>query len=154
MSHTNVLQNSTHNLSFMLWRDNEQKSDSFQFCEYHNGGLAVIIDERNQKAIELFLDTADPGGDVAFWIGLTDLFEEGNFVWSNGDKSTYRNWLAGEPNNYGGHEDFVNIMTKGNLRTWNDCANACPYPAMALCQFDLWLSFLVFILKSFFYADD
>ena len=96
----------------------------------------MIIDEHNQKAIELFLDTADPGGNAFFWIGLTDLFEEGNFVWSNGDKSTYRNWLAGEPNNYGGHEDFVNIMTKGiHQRTWNDCSNACP--AMALCQFDL-----------------
>ena len=96
----------------------------------------MIIDERNQKAIELFLDTADPGGDVAFWIGLTDLFEEGNFVWSNGDKSTYRNWLAGEPNNFGGYEHFVHIWTKGiHQRTWNNWPN--DGPAKALCQFDL-----------------
>ena len=96
----------------------------------------MIIDERNQKAIELFLDTADPGGDVGFWIGLTDLFEEGNFVWSNGDKSTYQNWLAGEPNNFGGYEHFVHICSKGiHQWRWNNWPN--DGPAKALCQFDL-----------------
>ena len=96
----------------------------------------MIIDEHNQKAIELFLDTADPGGNVSFWIGLTDLFEEGNFVWSNGDKSTYRNWLKGEPTNSGRREHFGHIWTKGtHQRTWNDWANEVA--TMALCQFDL-----------------
>ena len=97
--------------------------------------MAVIIDEHNQKAIELFLDTADPGGDVAFWIGLTDLFEEGNFVWSNGDKSTYRNWLKGEPSNSGRREHFGLIQTAGiNQRKWNDGPNV---DKLALCQFVL-----------------
>ena len=94
----------------------------------------MIIDERNQKAIELFLDTVDPGGDNPFWIGLTDLFEEGNFVWFNGDKSTYRNWLAGQPDNSEGREHYGTIWTT-HQRTWNDWNNYGP--AMALCQFDL-----------------
>ena len=97
----------------------------------------MIIDEHNQKAIELFLDTADPGGNANFWIGLTDLFEEGNFVWSDGDKSTYQNWLPGEPNNgRQGNEHFGHIWTKGvHQRKWNDWLNEAP--VMALCQFVL-----------------
>ena len=92
----------------------------------------MIIDEHNQKAIELFLDTADPGGNAFFWIGLTDLFEEGNFVWFNGDKSTYRNWELGQPDNFEGREHYGHIWT--HQRTWNDWNNYGP--AMALCQFD------------------
>ena len=97
----------------------------------------MIIDEHNQKAIELFLDTADPGGNATFWIGLTDLFEEGNFVWSNGDKSTYRNWYPGEPNNgYMHNEHFGHIWTKAkHHRQWNDLIN--DDSMMALCQYDL-----------------
>ena len=88
----------------------------------------------------MFLDTADPGGSGKFWIGLTDLFQEGNFVWSNGDKSTYRNWAKGEPNNgYLHHEHFGLIETAVIYqRKWNDNPNVDPaFPAMALCQFVL-----------------
>jgi hypothetical protein len=35
------------------------------YCEYLGGSLAIIIDEHNQKAIEMFLDTADPSGVLA-----------------------------------------------------------------------------------------
>ena len=39
----------------------------------------MIIAEHNHRAIEMFLDTADPIGTGLFWIGLTDLLHEGKF---------------------------------------------------------------------------
>ena len=41
-----------------------------------------------------------------FWIGLTDLIEEG--IWtleSSAQKPGYTNWAGGEPNSVGGGED-------------------------------------------------
>ena len=109
-----------------------------QHCEALGGRLAEIIDEENQKAIEEFLDTVDPDGTRSFWIGLTDLFEEGNFMWTSGTEATYRNWLQNEPNNVGGDEHFVHIWTKmHHQRRWNDEENE-KTGIFALCQFVLW----------------
>jgi hypothetical protein len=106
--------------------------------------LAEIIDEHNQKAIEMFLLTADPAGEHFYWIGLTDLFHEGNFIWaSTGEKATYLNWRKGEPNNANNRtEHFVHIGPISFERKWNDILNDCEdmypfYASFALCQYSL-----------------
>ncbi|MEO1621093.1 MAG: C-type lectin domain-containing protein, partial [Cyanobacteria bacterium J06632_3] len=53
------------------------------------------------------------------WIGLTDKASEGQFEWISGETSTYRNWASGEPNNYGGNEDYVEMNFRSS-RQWND----------------------------------
>jgi hypothetical protein len=42
------------------------------------------------------------GENELFWIGLNDIKEEGNWVWSSGAPVTYTNWAPGEPNDCGG----------------------------------------------------
>ncbi len=41
--------------------------------------------------------------DIAeLWIGASDVYQEGNFTWDNGDipvDSGYTNWLPGQPDN-------------------------------------------------------
>ncbi len=99
--------------------------------------MAEIIDEHNQKAIEMFLLTADPTGKQLFWIGLTDLFLEGTFIWpSTGEKATYLNWAGLLPDNAGGIEHFAHIASSLHERKWNDWNNdrAGVY---ALCQFSV-----------------
>jgi hypothetical protein len=56
------------------------------------------------------------GPDHSLWIGLSDLAEEGTWVWTNGEPVTYTNWDVGEPNNLGG-EDYGQLFMAG---TWND----------------------------------
>lgn len=51
------------------------------------------------------------------WIGYTDEAVEDNFVWV-GDNSTYENWQSGEPNNYGGNEDYARIRKHSGK--WTD----------------------------------
>ena len=95
----------------------------------------MIIDEHNQKAIEMFLDTADPGGNASFWIGLTDLFHEGTFVWINGESASFTNWSPSQPDNAGKREHFAHVYSKSAQRRWNDYNNE-KTDIFALCQFN------------------
>ena len=78
------------------------------------GGNLVVI---NDGAEQAWLNQTF--GSDRLWIGLTDAATEGNFQWANGEASSYRNWAAGEPNNY----QFNGSLTAGEdytLMNWND----------------------------------
>ena len=52
-------------------------------------------------------------------LGGTDQAAEGTWVWVTGESWTYNNWNGGEPNDYGGGEDYLQLnwaVTGG----WND----------------------------------
>jgi hypothetical protein len=81
------------------------------------GHLATVrSDEEN-----VYIFNEIRGFDGSFrrvWIGLNDVANEGTFVWSSGEPVTFTNWGAGEPNNAGGVENFVQIPWFSQL--WND----------------------------------
>ncbi|MGF1514936.1 MAG: DUF4347 domain-containing protein, partial [Elainellaceae cyanobacterium] len=88
------------------------------------GGNLVAI---NDAAEERWLKQTFGGGE-RLWIGLSDRAQEGTFRWVNGDTTTYRNWAAGEPNDYkfGGAftagEDY-SLMNWNGAGQWNDMPN-------------------------------
>ncbi len=86
----------------------------------------------------MFLLAADPSGNSYFWIGLTDIFYEGTFIWpSTGEQATYFNWFPGQPDNAGnGIEHFAHIYPTSRERKWNDYFND-KTDIYALCQFSL-----------------
>lgn len=75
-------------------------------------------------------------GFGATWIGYTDVAAENQFVWANGQSTTFTGWCPGEPNNAGaGGEHCVHInwgCGDGTL-AWNDfpCDAAQPF----VCEF-------------------
>lgn len=101
------------------------------------------MDEHEEKAIEVFLSQINPEGNKFFWIGLTDLAQEGVWVWfSTGKQPDYMNWIKGEPNNGGKFEHFGQICDQSRERKWNDCDNDnsiswCQEGSHALCQLNL-----------------
>ncbi len=105
--------------------------------------MAEIMDEHEQKAVELFLNQTDPTGENVFWIGLSDIAHEGKFVWmTSGKPAEYTNWRSGMPDNYDKTEHFGQISNLSYQRKWNDCANfagvtVCKLPFRGLCQFVL-----------------
>ena len=59
------------------------------------------------------------------WIGLTDIAQEGTFVWSDGSLLVWTNWET-QPDNYNFSEHCVENMHSSvihNRITWND--NSC-----------------------------
>ena len=55
------------------------------------------------------------------WIGLSDSGYEGMFVWE-GDQSgvSYTHWVPGAPDNFGGVEDCVEVLSGALAGFWND----------------------------------
>jgi hypothetical protein len=103
------------------------------------GNLVTINDAAENAWVVSNLLVNNPGGtnfsDIPLWIGLSDpTFDAGggshadNFVWADGDPSTYRNWntATGEPNNASPGEFYAAInwhfaQSSGNtMGTWND----------------------------------
>ncbi len=80
----------------------------------------------------------DPGHTFGpfdiIYIGLNDIENEGNFVWTDGSfNADYRDWGPGQPSNAGGNEDcsmWVHDSVDVTWKPWNDfpCDSATHYP--------------------------
>ncbi len=104
--------------------ENSKKSwqEANYFC--HNlGGKLVEIDSQE---LDDFL-TSKISSDC--YIGLTDLKEEGDFVWKSGMISDFLNWDNNQPDNYKDNENCVTIRKNGN---WNDLN--CSRKASFICE--------------------
>ena len=89
-------------------------------CQTWGGGL-VVVDSPEEDA---FLGTHL---DVSFWIGASDLVQEGRVLWNGGAPLGFSHWAMGEPNDFQGREDcVVKAMPVGS---WNDlpCRNLNAY---------------------------
>ena len=95
-------------------------------CLDQGGDLASIHDIGTQNALR---DQAFDLLDEEWWIGLNDLEDEGEFVWTDETPVNFEAWGGGEPNN-AGNEDCVHLAswTGG---TWNDMP--CDFQAAFVC---------------------
>jgi hypothetical protein len=57
-------------------------SNNFQFCTSQGGILAEIYNADQMEVIKTFLDGIGPGS-AYIWIGLTDIAQEGRYVWGS-----------------------------------------------------------------------
>ncbi len=58
--------------------------------------------------------------DSYYWLGATDLQQEGTWGWVTGEAFAYTNWYPGEPNNYY-EEDYLTFYFNGMIWAgWND----------------------------------
>ncbi len=92
-----------------------------------SGYLATITSQGEQD----FLNSLNPG-NVNAWLGGTDLNTEGTWEWATGEAFSYTNWAPGEPNDFGGNEDYVFGWWVGDQ--WNDVGNG--YQASYVVEYD------------------
>jgi len=71
------------------------------------------------------------------WLGYTDRTVEGTYEWVSGCASTYTNWGSGEPNNYGGDEDYAVLCPTyfANVKGWCDWGMGGDHH-LCICQTD------------------
>jgi len=95
----------------MTWEEANTLSDQ-------HGGYLVTINDAQENA---FLTQNYLSFLSELWIGYNDKDNEGTWVWTNGETSTYTNWDADEPNG-AEYESCACIYSAGE---WNDlpCAN-------------------------------
>ncbi|HZR19628.1 MAG TPA: C-type lectin domain-containing protein, partial [Verrucomicrobiae bacterium] len=90
------------------------------------GGHLVTVNDsaENDWLVSTFSNFG--GQPRALWTGLTDAGDEGSFLWSSGEESSYTNWEMGQPDDGAGiypHEDYVMIWPSAGPRNpgfWND----------------------------------
>ena len=64
------------------------------------------------------------------WIGGYSVDQTNyDFTWTDGSQWNYTNWNTNEPNDWGGNEDCVQLLSSG---LWND--KACSTSLNALCR--------------------
>merc|ERR1712212_597695 len=87
-------------------------------CKQSGGYLVEIDSQDEQDAIRDEIDERgwDGHSHYGFWIGLTDIFHDGTWVWDNlGKPLDYSNWASGEPNNYNGAQHCVVMKVWGSV---------------------------------------
>lgn len=96
----------------------EKKTDwqtAKSICEKKGGTLTDIGNESEQAVVNSLIQK---GSKTSYWIGLSDVENEGVWKWCNGNVASYKNWADNEPNNAVGIEECVSIY-RGTGK-WND----------------------------------
>ena len=111
-------------LSNSNWTDAEQAAVSLK------GTLATVRSIAEEDWIQQTF-----GSYPYLWLGLYDPTQQdvtgqahaSNFVWVDGEDSTYRDWASGEPNNFDGEEYWTELVLTSSSSdpsgTWNDIYN-------------------------------
>ncbi|XP_039429135.1 lectin subunit alpha-like [Culex pipiens pallens] len=96
-----------------------------EFCNSQDMALASVESVEKHQSLVKFIESTDKFSNASrFWLGGSDLAEEGTFVWApTGRLVTFAAWAENEPNNVNGTENCIEIIhnTYVNIRwQWND----------------------------------
>lgn len=105
------------------------------------GGHLVTINDAAENTWLLSTFSNYGGYPRALWTGFNDAAQEGSFIWSSGEITSFRNWEGEQPDDGGGFyptEDYVLIWPAPGPRNpglWNDYINSSSFPDMTLNVF-------------------
>ncbi|MFN3196914.1 MAG: lectin-like protein [Bradymonadia bacterium] len=106
---------------YLVCNDTQTWEDARTLCQNYGGDLVVLDTAAESDSLGSLVSGTN------FWIGLTDINDEGNFVWVDGsDTSSFDAWRSGEPNDANNREDCAELRSDGE---WNDlpCDNTRAY---------------------------
>ena len=86
------------------------------YCKGLGGHLASIQSGFGLATIASASQLSTKGGK-GFWIGLNNLNKTLGYQWIDGKPTSFFNWNNGEPNNFNGIEECVEVQSN---QGWND----------------------------------
>jgi hypothetical protein len=106
-------------------------ADAQTICQLSGANLAKIETEGEHN----FLANLSRNHNTAtyIWLGASDIFYEGHWIWSNGHEtfSNYTNWGPEEPNDTENDEDCLSL-NRDKAYKWNDMR--CNRDANFICE--------------------
>ncbi|NXX14877.1 CL17A protein, partial [Podargus strigoides] len=95
------------------------------YCSNFNAHLAIVNSEQENKYLANHIME-----NRVFWLGLTDMYQEGTWQWVNNRPVSLSFWNTDEPNDAGHHgEDCASMYSSGR---WND--DACSRSEAWICE--------------------
>ncbi len=114
----------THQNRYKIYDFNMTWNEAKAYCESLGGHLATITTPEEQNTIVELLQS---GTKEYYWIGGTDVGQEGIWRWITNEPWDYENWHSTQPDNDNGGEDYLGIVWSneswGNFGDWNDYKN-------------------------------
>ncbi|CAK6949576.1 lactose-binding lectin l-2-like [Scomber scombrus] len=104
------------------------------YCVSEKANLVSIHSLEEQNFVKSLIKNFDHA-EGRTWIGLSDVHNEGRWMWSDGCAVDFVFWDKGEPNNYGGHEDCVHNNHDTGMK-WNDRPCSDTYPSVCATRID------------------
>lgn len=95
-------------------------------CEASDMRLVVVDGEPHDTWL---VSRSQPRVEGSWWLGLSDLEAEGQWVWSDGAPLGYAHWYPGEPNNGISAPEHCVAFPEHDAYSWNDleCASLRPF---------------------------
>ncbi|XP_020511230.2 galactose-specific lectin nattectin-like [Labrus bergylta] len=87
-------------------------ADAERYCTTVGGNLASVHNKEEYTFLKTTLQ-AVAGKQLAVWLGGYDAVKEGVWLWSDGTFFDFKLWFKGEPNNYTGHENCMEMNFRG-----------------------------------------
>ena len=115
---------------YLFQRSNSTWYEARRDCQQKGGYLVEIDSEEEQQAIMDGIRMKGWESQLGFYIGLTDIFHDGTWVWDHlGRPLNFSNWAEGEPDNgYGREHCAVNL----HFGAWSDVS--CDYVSRIVSQ--------------------
>ncbi|XP_061678970.1 ladderlectin-like [Syngnathoides biaculeatus] len=99
-------------------------ADAEAVCQILGGNL-VSIHSRLENAVVMQVAIAGGTGSEEIWIGFHDTLEDDDFIWTDGSRDDFTNFLTNEPNSANG-DCIEAVLPDGGWQT-EDCGDSEPY---------------------------
>ncbi|KAI8481920.1 hypothetical protein Bbelb_403650 [Branchiostoma belcheri] len=130
----------TSRLCYKAFNQDSDYTSAVAVCSSDGGTLAMPRDAATNTFLINLKNAVD--NSAFFRFGLTDIYQEGHWVWKDGAAlGHFRWWYPGQPDNHEGNEDCAEYLP-GNHETvairnkWNDgsCSNHSSRKFAFICQ--------------------
>lgn len=107
-----------NNHRYMIYDDAVTWAQAEAKAEELGGTLATISSQEEQSLIEKLIGA---GQRARYFLGGTDEGQEGTFRWVTGEPFGLAKWAPGNPDNWSGNENYLQITREGY---WNDVSSS------------------------------